>query len=61
MESIIKLLLEELKEQHGFRYEECSRMETEESFSMLKHRLSEKLVDGGCRDFELLKMIQEFK
>lgn len=58
---IVKLLLEELKEQHGFRHEECSRMETEESFSMLTHSISEKLIADGCRDFPLLKLIQEFK
>lgn len=56
---IVLFLMAEIKEQHKLRLEDdCSMGEVEESFTILKGRICEKLINDGCKDFSLLAKIQ---
>jgi len=56
--TVIKILMRYIKEQHSFRFDDCSEIETIESFDKVKSRIIEDLLSSGCRDFKMMSEIQ---
>ena len=62
MNKTIKVLMDEIKIQHKMRLEdgECGGCEIEESFDILKARLTNTLLEKGVKEFQLLDQIAKF-
>jgi len=59
--SVVEYLLAIIKEQHQWRLEDdCSSLEIQGSFDILKERMCTTLVNSGCTDYTLLGKIQNF-
>ena len=53
--------MNEIKDQHRWRLEEeCGSIEINESFDMLKVRLTNTMLETGVKEFQLLDQIAKF-